>query len=134
MTITISEIKNKLLRNNAVREDKDGDGKLNSQEFNSLFERLSTGGKLMNIIAPIGKVSTGILGGVSCVTGIASIVNKMPKLALKSGLGGLLFYGVYKGISMMQDSEKEALKELEMLKANMETTDQNNIHNLEVES
>lgn len=133
MTITISEIKNEMLKKVAVKEDLDNDGKLNKEEMDSLFVRINKENNIMNVLSTAGKVVTGVALGCSGLGLATSIYLKSAKLASMFIGSGAIAFGGNKLFAADKNERNEALKELEALRTNFEVPIEEK-HNIEVET
>ncbi len=132
MTITISEIKNDYLKKAAQKEDLNGDGILNKEEFDSLFNKINKSSKIMNPLSRAGDICSYVMMGGSAIGLAMTPVLKSPKIAGLFALSGLLGIGGKALFTSQRNNNDSALKELETLREILETPVADN-NNIEVE-
>lgn len=132
MTITISEIKNDYLKKAAQKEDLNGDGVLNKEEFDSLFDNMNKSGKIIKPLSKAGDICSYIMMGGSAIGLAMTPILKSPKVAGLFALSGLLGIGGKVLFTSQRNNADSALKELETLREMLETPVADN-NNIEVE-
>ena len=120
MTIKISEISSDFLKTQAVEYDRNSDGNLNKEEFDSLFNSVNKITKPKDNLSKIGKITSYGLMGLSGVGIVTSLLSKTPKKSLLYLLGGVLGFGTSKLYSKTEKQNNSVIKELEALRTKFE--------------